>query len=545
MLRAWWRPLYTVSFLVVFTTAAITFAGLSGFAWDETTVIYATCAVLWWLKPLYGRYLLAFPAQAVFGTMPTVRKMLSATPVLLRNGLVWQLTLGRFEFARSFHLPVRQLEGLHARKRRRARFRVLDGGTRGHAVWLSVLCIHLEWIASLGLFGLASLLVPTPALSTTAETMPMWPDDWAWMTVVVYAGVISLIEPIYILCGFGLYLNRRTVLEGWDIELAFRQMAARVNDRDARSLPNRAPNRAPGGSVDAPVPARPVRPAGSIRSGPLGIAIVAMIASVGLLSAPNTRAALEPVAAEVGEASQADAVTKQVLSEPPFLVRDERRGWALREGLEWPDWDWWSWDASTDDLTETDMSLWFKVARGLAVVFKAALWIVAAAGGAWLIWKIMGNVQWRPGMRFGRQRPPTKAVSLASQAAPVALPMDISGSANALVNAGDVRAALALLYQASVERLEAMGVACTFANTENEVVRAVRRNASGEMSRFVEQLVRCWLSAAYADQRIEASEVQRLCQHWGELFERGASSVGLVGRGDDGDVGGQTQRPSR
>jgi hypothetical protein len=61
MLRAWWRPLYTVSFLVVFATAAITFAGLSAFAWDETTVIYATCAVLWWLKPLYGRYLLAFP----------------------------------------------------------------------------------------------------------------------------------------------------------------------------------------------------------------------------------------------------------------------------------------------------------------------------------------------------------------------------------------------------------------------------------------------------------------------------------------------------
>ena len=36
-----------------------------------------------------------------------------------------------------------------------------------------------------------------------------------------------LLEPFYVAAGFGLYLNRRTLLEGWDIEVALRRIAER------------------------------------------------------------------------------------------------------------------------------------------------------------------------------------------------------------------------------------------------------------------------------------------------------------------------------
>ena len=37
-----------------------------------------------------------------------------------------------------------------------------------------------------------------------------------------------LIEPFYVGAGFGLYLNRRTEIEAWDIEIVLRRLRARL-----------------------------------------------------------------------------------------------------------------------------------------------------------------------------------------------------------------------------------------------------------------------------------------------------------------------------
>ena len=49
------------------------------------------------------------------------------------------------------------------------------------------------------------------------------------MTGTVLGAVAAcIVEPFYVACGFTLYLQRRTILEGWDIELRFRQLTERV-----------------------------------------------------------------------------------------------------------------------------------------------------------------------------------------------------------------------------------------------------------------------------------------------------------------------------
>src|SRR5690606_23002780 len=48
------------------------------------------------------------------------------------------------------------------------------------------------------------------------------------LTNLLYALVLVVWEPIYVASGFSLYLNRRTILEGWDIELAFRRLRTRL-----------------------------------------------------------------------------------------------------------------------------------------------------------------------------------------------------------------------------------------------------------------------------------------------------------------------------
>ena len=57
-------------------------------------------------------------------------------------------------------------------------------------------------------------------------------QDWRWLehlTNAFYALVLVVWEPIYVACGFSLYLNRRTALEAWDIELVFRRLRQRLS----------------------------------------------------------------------------------------------------------------------------------------------------------------------------------------------------------------------------------------------------------------------------------------------------------------------------
>ena len=52
---------------------------------------------------------------------------------------------------------------------------------------------------------------------------------WAWIGFNLLAWLaMTLISPFYSGAGFGLYLNRRTELEAWDIELTFRRLRQRL-----------------------------------------------------------------------------------------------------------------------------------------------------------------------------------------------------------------------------------------------------------------------------------------------------------------------------
>ena len=50
-----------------------------------------------------------------------------------------------------------------------------------------------------------------------------------WMLIVTSSLItltVLLLEPFYVSAGFGMYLNRRTELEAWDIEQEFRRAFA-------------------------------------------------------------------------------------------------------------------------------------------------------------------------------------------------------------------------------------------------------------------------------------------------------------------------------
>lgn len=178
--------------------------------------------LIWWMKPLYDRIVLYVLSRAVFGQSVSARDL--SWRDLLGNSLWWSLTLGRFDFARSFSLPVYLLEALGFR-RRQARFKVLQKNTRASAVLLTTAFAHAELFVNLSLILVGVALLPReldlPVMVWFTE--PDSPAAFKLFMNLCYCAAITLMEPLYVASGFTLYLNRRVELEAWDIEVDLRR----------------------------------------------------------------------------------------------------------------------------------------------------------------------------------------------------------------------------------------------------------------------------------------------------------------------------------
>lgn len=215
LLRRSAREVYT-AWAATVLPLCIAFAALA------PVVEWLPIVLMWWFKPLYDRIVLVVLSRGAFGERVTVRDLPWRS--IFDRSLLWSLTLGRFVATRSFRLPVTMLEGLD-RARRRLRLRVLLKGARFPATLLTTAFLHAEQALALAYLPLVVLLAPqgvdVPVWRwLTDESMPLW---LSMVGDVSYLMALTLLEPLYVACGFTLYLNRRVELEAWDIELDLRR----------------------------------------------------------------------------------------------------------------------------------------------------------------------------------------------------------------------------------------------------------------------------------------------------------------------------------
>ncbi|KHD08777.1 hypothetical protein PN36_12950 [Candidatus Thiomargarita nelsonii] len=213
MVQRWWKPLYKVWFAI----ALPLFLSLHLFFYFFYESLWMATLMIWWLKPFLDRILLHFFSQALFGEHPSIWQTLKAS--LFKTRLLLALSLGRFDFARSFNLPVLQLEG---GKRATERIKLLQKNNT-QAVWLTIVCMHFEGILLISVIGLLYFMMPLSYSADFYALEGLWLEI---MNMIFYFLVLSIVEPLYVAGGFALYLNRRTHLEAWDIYLAFRRIAA-------------------------------------------------------------------------------------------------------------------------------------------------------------------------------------------------------------------------------------------------------------------------------------------------------------------------------
>jgi hypothetical protein len=462
----------------------------------------------WWLRPLLERAPLHVLSRQVFGEQAGWRGALRAWPRELGGGWLRLLTWWRpFMAGRGLHQPVWVLEQARGRVATARRATIARSGTGTAALLFGSTCATFEFVLMMGLLALVSLFLPgaTPnpfAIFRLEDQAPLQAalGTGAWCLA---AGVIG---PVYMACTFTLYLNRRATLEAWDIEIVLRQL--------------RAPAR--------PATARPRQAAAVLMAAPLlAMAMLGMPppvqAAAPVTAAPAT-CAPPPGLVKDGDGRGPDRSPQQAALRRQLgqvLAHEDLRNFRCVE----------QWELRTPPEPEAArpkaaplLPRW--LAALLAGVFKAALIAGAIVLVAWLLWRYAAP------LRFNFAAPP--APRLATEVGGLdireeSLPADVAAAVRALWQQGQQRAALALLYRATLSRMVSrQSLALHHGATEGEcLARARSAHAAGTLDSaslaLADQATTLWLNAAYGARWPAAETVGALCTRWQAHFDREAA----------------------
>jgi hypothetical protein len=426
---------------------------------------WLAASFIWWLKPFYDLICLHFFSRAVFNELPTIGQTWAALPSLIfsRNALA-MLTYRRFDLARSFNLPIAQLEGLTGSARRK-RVNLLQKQTRSYAVYLTVIYLHFEWLIYFSLILLFLLFVPDIYVSGIWELLMESEKNKELTLLVMLFSLIALtiIEPLYVVSGFVLYLNRRTHLEGWDIELLFRQIAKRMYS-------------------------------------PLITLAAAMIISI-LIFPYSPASALEQAQAKIN--------IEHVLADPDFSTTETRYHWVYvgeMKSLETP---------SSEGI---DFSFLVWLFKSFVILMEYFIWLVVLLLIIGLLFYyrryllMLFHVSLKPQLAIEENA----SVTLMQQGDYHAdLPLNPAETAWQWWQQGKTQAALSLLYRAALQQTQRRySLFIEDGRTEDECVHWVKQAAPIDTGHYFAQLTHLWQQLAYAQRVPHDHVIKQLCEDW-------------------------------
>lgn len=464
------------------------FAVLTALLWKyPSTAMF----LFWWLKPAFDRLPLYILSKALFGETPSIKQAVRQWPRLLKGQLLASLTWRRLSLSRSFVMPVSQLEGLDGPARQK-RLGVLQQRNAGAARWLTTIGVHLEIGLWFGCMSLFYLFIP--------QNLEL---DWDWQRLVLatsseglwlehlsnafYAVILVFWEPIYVACGFSLYLNRRTVLEAWDLELVFRRLRQRLSNVVPLLL------------LMMGLSLLPFSPPAMAESSPSQKPLATQDASQSIKSLMEKPPFKNP-----------ETVTRYRFGEDKPPVKNK----AHRDG-KLPDW----LKALLDNLNSNTFK---HIAQGLEVL----LWGLIVGALITLVWRYR---EWlRTFVSRRRLRKPQDVKVAPAQLFGLelgleTLPDDIASAAEHLWPT-QPREALGLLYRGLLSRLlHDFNLPLKSADTEGQILERVNQLQQPQLLAFSDDLTRHWQNLAYGHRLPPPSVQQQLCSDWRTLFSRGST----------------------
>ena len=494
LLRRLYRPTLWATLCFVLPVQIAVLWACSPFDWGYSYL------ALWWLKPLYDRPLGLVLGRGLFGEVPRGRVFMRALWTQGRRKLLADLTYRRLDPARSLVAPVALLEGVSgAIAGRRRHALVMASSTSVATLLFSCMAIEVGCTAGISL-GVLMLMPDELQFILTDLFSTDWDELHGKVVLGAYTIAIAVCEPLYVASGFGLYIDRRTTLEGWDIELAFRTMTRRLagiaaaallivaalHGATAHAQPHDAGKDASVADADAGAAAQ--------TDGPY---------SMGAASAERSL----PLP-QVAEDGQAEAAMARVLARPELQREHAEEHWELRK--------------RDESSTSTQLPSWLGAfATILADSTAVLIWVLAAVALALLLYMFVEHVRHTAQLTAAVPVPEAEVrIRFDKLPGRPLAPSQVVPRARELLAAGDTTGALSVLYVGTLGALVLLDALDVPAQaTEGECLRRVGAAPIAPVRRdLFEELTRRWQLSAYAHVVPEPDQVHGLCERFAACF---------------------------
>jgi hypothetical protein len=302
------------------------------------------------------------------------------------------------------------------------------------------------------------------------------------------AGYIAMVAvaPFYVAAGFSLYLNQRTQLEGWDIEITFKRLVEHRQRKKRRTSQSMA------------------------LTGIL--CCLLLLPSQPLEATPTDKATAKP---ESTEQIKVREQAKEIISEAPF-TRFETKTYPefYLDYTPEPDTD--------DDKGETTQLQW--LASLLGFLADSIQWLIAALIAGLIIMlviryrHVLRALTTGEGKQNATQSKPNALFDLDISAD--SIPEDPAAAATALLQQGKTREAMSILYRSALYVLihnQHLEIDDSF--TEGQCLAQVRQNTSTATAEYFARLTGHWQRLAYAGLLLKEDELSQLVDDFTPVFK--------------------------
>jgi hypothetical protein len=414
-----------------------------------------------WILPLCDRIPLFVLSRRLFGEDSTTKELLKAIPKMFCRRFFITILMGPLNLARGLAQPVMELEGLKGKAySQRVNLLSRNGGEGASQAALVSLVLVLGSMFSMlfvlfsvvGLFG-DSIVIEEfwieHVLDSDAVFMPV---PYVWIILGLMLSAVTLVEPFYVGAGFAMYINSRTITEGWDIELAFKRMSERVSSvlqSTGKSL---------------------------------------LITLAAFLCFSLSQTSVE------GSNERLD----KVMADDDFEIRSEIIQVPKIE--------------SSSSNSSGGLAL-FGALGVFSVIFFWVILIALIIGICWLIYSNM-HVFKVTGRATSSSVPRVRSV-MGMDVTPESLPEDIVAAARAAWDARDHQLALSYLYRGSISWVvNEMAIEIEEGDTENDCVQRVEQSGKDVESRYFSALTNHWVKLAYGKIEPDVHDFSSLCTSW-------------------------------
>ncbi len=502
MVQTWWKSIYI-------PLAILTFGiGIPLFFIVPKGEYWIAGIVFWWLKPLFDRLVLHIISHKLFNEELTSWQALKALPSLIWNtGFFQTMTFRRFSLSRGFNLPLWQLEQLRGEPRA-SRQNVLHIASHSQAIWLTIGLWFIELILTLSLFILIFLFLPENIQRDFFDNFFKNQGDYdIWLDILnycFYIVVVTAVHPFYIAGNFALYINRRTQLEAWDLELDFRKLANRLKQASQHLIP----------------------------------ALFAVFFSASLLLSPGPSFAesiktitiedrTEYLNADRLNSEKSKDIINEVMLTENLDDKEITHRWIKKD--------------KEKKKKDIDLDFWDKLkalleptAKVFGFIIEFGLWLLIAIGISLLIYFRDRWMYLFQGKRKSKDEYQSPEIMFGMDVRPESLPENIVDEARKLWQSEQHRESLSLLYRGALIRLiNQEKVRLQNSHTEGDVLKYAALKLDEIKQSYLKLLTTQWQLIAYAHRSPNESDMQMLFDHWTSDFAFDTNDTSQQGGSDE------------